>query len=161
MNPQARRDLAARVLATAASCDNRRLASDDERQMAVAFWAEALHPETTLADATNAVIEHYATTTDWLMPAHVNKLTATYRRERLLDTEVPYPPGLADSPQLENEWRRAWHQAVKQGASPETAQGLAWERIGRTPPRELPAAPTADVKAALARFKTTFGRKTR
>lgn len=160
MDIQTRRDLAARVLMKAAACDNRKLGTDDERQMAVAFWAEALHPETNLQDAMNAVTHHYATTSDYLMPAHINKITARYRRERLLAVEAPYPPGLGDSPRLETEWRKAWHRAVQQGASADTATRLAWGHIDHHPPREITSGPSTDIQARIARLKQTFGRKT-
>ncbi len=74
--------LAATCLAWAAAFDNRKTDSPADRQLQIQAWAEALHDLTTPEDARRAITEHYAESTEWLKPAHVNRLTARYRKER-------------------------------------------------------------------------------
>jgi transcription elongation GreA/GreB family factor len=45
-------------------------------------WAEALDTGITPEDARRAITEHYATSTEWLKPAHINRRCAEYRRVR-------------------------------------------------------------------------------
>lgn len=149
------------ILAKAAAYDGRKAGSPDEQRLTVQAWAEALHPDTTVEDGMRAVTEHYASSSDWLMASHVNRLTAKYRADRLnLDTLViPVPDGLGDEPATEIAWQAAWLTAIKAGDSPNTATTKAWAAIGRTVPREIESTQKHDVKSALEDFKRRFGRK--
>jgi len=64
------------VLTKAAAYDRRTIGRAE-----VMAWYEALG-DVDLADALEAVADHYAESTDWLMPAHVRRLTAEIGRER-------------------------------------------------------------------------------
>jgi hypothetical protein len=62
-------------------------ASFDNREPSVASdhaWASALnHLGVEFADARQAVIQHYAVSTNWIMPADVGRIATTIKTERL------------------------------------------------------------------------------
>ena len=153
--------VAAVALSKAAAFDNRKMNSQQERELTIRAWAEALHPDTTRQDALDAVTEHYSGTAQWIMPAHINRLTAKYRAARLnLDTvTMPVPDGLGDEPAAEIAWQSAWLDAVKSGDSDQVAQERAWATIGRTMPKQIESTEKHDIKSALEDFKRRFGKK--
>lgn len=67
----------AALLTYASAFDGRRVSAE-----VATAWAEALDTATTLADARQAITEHYAGSSAWLMPAHVNARCREYRRIR-------------------------------------------------------------------------------
>lgn len=67
----------AALLTYASAFDGRRVSAE-----VATAWAEALDTATTLADARQAITAHYAETTTWVMPAHVNVRCREYRRIR-------------------------------------------------------------------------------
>lgn len=87
-----------------------RIASLDSRktteESAIAF-TDALIPMS-WEDALAAVNLHRQTSTEWLMPAHLNRIVKAWREERLRAAgDVIPPPELADDPAKEREWIRA------------------------------------------------------
>ena len=153
--------VAAVALSKAAAFDNRKMNTQQERELTIRAWAEALHPDTTQQDALDAVTEHYRSTTAWIMPAHINKITAGYRAARLnLDTvTVPVPDGLGDEPATEVAWQATWLEAVKAGDSHDTAATKAWTAIGRHRPHEIESTERADIRHRINELKTRFGKK--
>lgn len=75
-------EFAAAALATLSAFDGRTYATNDDRQAKIHAWAAALDSRTTPTDFQRAVAEHYANSTQWAMPAHINTLTRQYRQER-------------------------------------------------------------------------------
>lgn len=150
-------DLAARVLMATGYKGE----SDRARALEIQMWAAALHDDTTLDDALQAIAYHRGNVGGFLEPVHVNRLTARYRRERLnLDTlTIPVPEGLGDEPAAEIAWQSAWLDAVKSGDSDQVAQERAWSAIGRTMPRQIESTEKHDIKSALEDFKRRFGKK--
>lgn len=153
--------VAAVALSKAAAFDNRKMNTQQERELTIRAWAEALHPDTTQQDVLDAVTEHYAATSQWIMPAHINKITARYRAARVnLDAmRFPVPEGLGDEPATEVAWTAAWLEAVKAGDSDAVAQERAWAAIKRKKPLQIESTEKQDVKSALEDFKRRFGRK--
>lgn len=135
--------------------------SDRARALEIQMWAAALHEDTTLEDALQAIAYHRGNVGGYLEPVHVNRLTAKARAARLnLDTvRVPVPEGLGDEPAAEIAWQRAWLDAVKAGDSDQAAQERAWAAIGRTMPKQIESTEKHDVKSALEEFKRQFGKK--
>jgi hypothetical protein len=101
---------AAAVLATAAAFDRRTVGEVDVRA-----WAEVLS-DVSVADALAGVKEHYANTSDFLMPADVRRVARRRVRERLEATAVPpVPAEIADDGRLSVEWHRARLAEIKAG----------------------------------------------
>lgn len=101
------------LLARIAALDSR-----TAKPAAVEAFAAALIPMTQ-ADAIAAIDYHRETSTEWLMPAHLNQIVKTWRAERIKRAGDPIPPAeLANQPHLEIKWRRAWLSAVGDGYNP-------------------------------------------
>lgn len=150
-------DLAARVLMATGYKGE----SDRARALEIQMWAAALHDDTTLEDALQAIAYHRGNVGGYLEPVHVNRLTARYRAARVnLDAmRFPVPEGLGDEPATEVAWTAAWLEAVKAGDSDAVAQERAWAAIGRKKPLQIESTEKQDVKSALEDFKRRFGRK--
>ena len=150
-------DLAARILMATGYKGE----SDRARALEIQIWAAALHDDTTLEDALQAIAYHRGNVGGFLEPVHINRLTARYRAERLnLNTvRIPVPDGLGDEPATEIAWQAAWLTAIKAGDSHDTAATKAWHTIGRTKPHEIESTQKHDIKSALEEFKRRFGRK--
>lgn len=83
----------AALLTFASALDNRRVTAE-----VATAWADALDEATTLADARRAITEHYAESSAWLMPAHVNARCREYRRIRAeLEANEAEKRALADA----------------------------------------------------------------
>lgn len=153
------RQIAAATLSKASVFDNRKGESERDKQLTVAGWAEVLDPATTLEDALEAVSIHYKAETTWLMPAHVNRITARLRAARVAGLQVQPPAELADRPSVETRWLRGYRQAAAQGADHDQAASAAWQHIGQAPAEQKQVTgPPADVKRKLDQLKSTFGR---
>ncbi len=82
------------VLAMIGTYDRREFTPTDVRA-----WHAAWHPTLTFEDARHAVSEHYRTSTDWLMPAHINRIAKARRDDRGQRNALPVgDPGLAPMP---------------------------------------------------------------
>ena len=92
---------AAALLAVASAFDNRNVTEE-----AATLWAEALR-DMTLTDGKAAIIAHYQTKRDWIMPADINREVATIRRRRLKSVDIPDPP-----PGLTHGQEVAWHNRI-------------------------------------------------
>lgn len=149
-------DLAARVLMATGYKGE----SDRARALEIQMWAAALHDDTTLEDALQAIAYHRGNVGGYLEPVHVNRLTAKYRAARVnLDAmRFPVPEGLGDEPATEVAWTAAWLEAIKTGDSDAVAQERAWAAIGRKKPLQIESTEKQDVKSALEDFKHRFGR---
>lgn len=153
------RQIAAATLSKASVFDNRKGESDHDKQLTVAGWAEVLDPATTLDDALEAVSIHYKAETTWLMPAHVNRITARMRAARVAGLQVQPPAELADQPSIETRWLNGYTHAAGQGADHDQATSAAWQHIGRAPAEQKQlTGPPADVRQKLNQLKATFGR---
>lgn len=109
-----------RILARAAAYDGRR-----PDPIVVEAWLAAigdLNPD----DALNAVVEHYAHSTEWLKPAHLRTIVKRKRAERLRGADQAVPPADPDASDYTRQLRRM----------------LAEIADGRTVARALDAAPT-------------------
>lgn len=117
---------AAAVLAYASAGDNRTVTRE-----ASLIWAESLKADMTVDEARRAVISHFANSTDYLQPAHVNALVAADRKARaaILPSVIP-PRELADDPERGWQWHRVWGDAVIAGHTEETAREIANRDFG-------------------------------
>lgn len=107
----------------------------------LAAWSAALDPGITPKDAADAVVAHYATSSDWLMPAHVNHHCLGLRKARIEADKAhgtPVPVGLGDDPMRERRWKIARLEAIAQGCTREEAEKRAYTAVGHTPMIEPP-----------------------
>ncbi len=119
------------ALTLAASFDNRQVSEAGARA-----WAEIM-PHIGLEDAKNAIIQHFATSREYLMPVDVIRLVNAMRAERTRSIELPIPPReLADYPQAESQWLMAFKAAISDGASRDSAVAIANASQGITPDTE-------------------------
>ncbi len=72
------------VLAMIGTYDRREFTPTDVRA-----WHAAWDPALTFEDARHAVTEHYRTSTDWLMPAHINRIAKARRDDRASRNSLP------------------------------------------------------------------------
>jgi len=114
----------AALLGKAAALDDRKVSSEK----AIEF-AKALNPMT-FADATAAIEHHRATSTEWLMPAHLNKIVTGWKRERLRRAPLEIQPAeLAAHPELEREWMQRRRELIADGYPAADAETVATEQI--------------------------------
>lgn len=105
------------LLAGIAAFDNRKPGTPEEADRTATLWAHALH-DITLADAGRAVTEHFATSTEWLMPAAIRATVLRVRRQRRLQHSKDHgpllpPPGLSDAEEI--AWLRQALERVSNG----------------------------------------------
>lgn len=150
-------DLAARILMATGYKGE----SDRARALEIQIWAAALHDDTTLEDALQAIAYHRGNVGGYLEPVHINRLTARYRESRLDHVQVPIPDGLADQPHLEVRWQTEVVKHLKAGRDLPTAMSLAWQAIDRQPPQAIESSHRVDAREALKKFKTAFGKGTK
>ena len=136
---------AAMVLGTAVLYDRRTVGQADAEA-----WAAALG-DLPLEDCKQAVIRHYSSSADWLMPAHVKDGVRKIRAQRRADYgPLPLPPArirdLDDGPEF-NAAYAAWvkdsYRRIGDGLDPETDD-----------PPELVQRPTAAVIETLRKQLT-------
>ncbi len=72
------------VLAMIGTYDRREFTPAD-----VKAWHAAWDHALTFEDARHAVSEHYRTSTDWLMPAHINRIAKSRRDDRAMRNALP------------------------------------------------------------------------
>lgn len=114
------------LLAYAALGDNRTVT----RETAM-FWSEVLRPDVSLDEARSAVTFHFANSTDYLTPAHVNEIVDSQRevRKRMVPDVIP-PSELADRPEDGWDWTKVWQEAVIAGHAEARAREIANHRFG-------------------------------
>jgi hypothetical protein len=111
------------LLTMAAAFDNRTVGEAN-----VAAWASVLHPDMRLSDGMEAMKAHFAKSSEYLKPAHINQGVDQIRRERLAKAPIMLIP--TDLHQaVERQWMRAFTDAVKDGesdphATADTAMGI-------------------------------------
>jgi hypothetical protein len=104
---------AAVLLAGIAVFDNRKPGSPEEAERTATLWAQALH-DVPLADAGRAVTEHFATSSEYLMPAHIRAAVKRIRNKRIADhPPLTPPPGLSDVEEL--AWLGAARRRIGNG----------------------------------------------
>ena len=104
-------------------------------------WAAALDDNITFADAKTIVIEHYARTRDWIMPADVNAASRQIRHARTSVMASPQPPETLDGiPAREQAWTRAYIRLIGDGMTEAEADAQACAEHGVTRPA-IEAAP--------------------
>jgi hypothetical protein len=120
---------AAKVLAVAKLVDNRQF----NEETAVA-WAQMLEPTVTLPEALAAVQRHLSSSTEYLVPAHVNQQVAAVRAERRQRIKDAGPPDFPDDLTYAQEqvYRRRYHELVGDGMSRDDAQAAADSEGGFT-----------------------------
>src|SRR5690606_41175547 len=122
--------IAAALLAYAAATDNRNVTEEAARG-----WAAALDERVTPADGKAAIHTHRATSTDWLMPAHVNAEVRRIRKSRADATgEVNPPAEPADRPATENAWKRQYARAACSADTPEAANNVTCDTLDNAVP---------------------------
>lgn len=113
---------AARVLALASAYDNRRLGTKDEARAKAAAWAEALDPRMSLDEAIALTRDHFATSNEYFVPAHLNRAYKALRARRLnAAIEPPPPEHVRNDPAAELAWRRTWRTRIADGHDPQKA----------------------------------------
>lgn len=131
--------VAAGLLGYAASTDNRDASSEE----AARGWAAALDEHVSLTDGKVAIDRHRATSTDWLMPAHINAEVRRIRRsrtEKIGADELP-PAELDGQPAHAITWTREYRRAIGDGDEPEQAAKRACAAVGIAVPEQLEADP--------------------
>jgi len=113
------------LLTYAALGDNRTVTRET-----AAFWAEVLRPDISLDEARSAVSAHFANSTEYLTPAHVNAEVTRQRevRKRLVPDVIP-PRELADHPERGWQWTKVWQDAVIAGHTEDQARAIANHRF--------------------------------
>ena len=124
---------AAALLAVAAAFDNRKPDPD-----AAKAWAVALEGYR-FEDARDAIVRHFRSTSEYLLPVHVIRGVKAIRKQRLDDHPLPpVPAGKTDAEEL--AWKRDMRDRIANGEV--------------FPIPELPAgAPPAAVKALAAGWR--------
>lgn len=120
---------------------------------AVSLWSAVLTPDMQRQDAVEAVRHHFGTSTDYLMPVHVNDYVRQLRRRRVAECKaVPVVPADLHQAQ-ERAWLSLFWDAVKRGEL--EPQQVADAEMGLIRP-ELPSADPGRVLAIerLASSKT-------
>ena len=131
------------LLLMASAYDNRKPAEITTRA-----WAAALDENILYADAQSIVIEHYANTRDWIMPADINTRSRQIRQARTRDMRSPEPPeALEGIPEREHAWTRAYVRLIGDGLTESEADAQACAEHGVTR-AQLDAAPRP-VQAAI------------
>lgn len=121
-----------------------------------AFWYEALRSDISFDEARSAVSSHFANSTDYLAPAHINAIVTEQRRVRTREVPPVIPPReLADEPAREIEWRRTWEDAVIAGHTEDRAREIANQRFDITEDEPL-AIGSAEVEQKLEEFRGAF-----
>ena len=119
-----------RLLALCASYDRRKTGDAD-----VLAWYRIIG-DLRFADCEQAVLDHYAESAEWIMPAHVRMRVSEARRQRIQDADIPAPP-----PELLDD-TEAWRAAVR-AANVAAADGrdpaAAIAAVARSVHRELEA----------------------
>jgi len=135
---------AAALLAIAAAFDNRTVT-----EAAAVAWSEALDRRITLEDGKRIIIEHYARTRDWIMPADINQANRLLRKSRTERVE-PEPPTTLDPADTLRliAWRRSWFRHIGDGLTPEAATTAACAELGLAPPPPITA--TRPVEGLIA-----------
>lgn len=134
------------LLRDIASADHRTVAETD-----VDFWHDCLD-DVDFDDARAAVVQHFRTSTSWLMPAHIRTAVTRIRTVRIAAVPQPDPgPELADHPRDYALALRAQLAELANGKSVRTAIT-----------RSLPPAPEARAHAearcnAIAEAKRVAG----
>lgn len=138
---------AAALLMYAAATDNRQPSAE-----AAIGWANALDERVTPEDGKAAIDAHRATSTDWLLPAHINTEVRRIRKARAdAIGDVNPPAELADKPALENTWKREYARAVCDGETPDVAVKRACDALDIAVPLQLEAVPRPEaVKRLMA-----------
>ena len=121
---------AAALLTIAAAYDNRKPDEDQARA-----WALALD-DASFEDCRDAIVQHYRTSREWLMPVDVLNGARRIRLDRW-DKYMgrygmpPWPPELADDPAAENRWHNEVRDLILSGrvTSPEQWQTVAPELV--------------------------------
>jgi len=125
--------VAAALLMYAAATDNRQPSAE-----AAIGWANALDERVTAEDGKAAIDTHRATSTDWLLPAHINAEVRRIRKGRADTIGDVHPPAeLADRPALENTWKREYARAVCDGETPEAATKRACDALDIPVPAQI------------------------
>lgn len=118
----------AAVLTVAAAYDGRKAAEVTSRA-----WAAALDDNITFADAQAIVIEHYAETRDWIMPADINARSRRIRRSRITAALDPQPPAELESDQIrERAWSATYRRLIGDGLTETDAEARADHEHGVT-----------------------------
>lgn len=104
------------LLTLMASYDRRKVGKAD-----VKAW-HAIAGDLRFTDGWQAVLGHYAESTEWMMPAHLRQRVAAIRQARL-DAAGPteIPQELADRPIEAREWLQRTRDAIADGAGPQRA----------------------------------------
>ena len=126
-----KRSEAALLLAKISAYDRRTVGDAD-----IEAWAEVLPEDMPLADALDAVRDHFRSSTEFLMPLHLIDAVRSIRQGRLRAAGTPPIPGGLDWKQ-EKAWRQLWCNAVKDGESAEDATVIADQAMHITPMEEI------------------------
>ena len=115
---------AARLLGYLAGVDNRQ-----PSEAAALAWADALDGSVTFEAAREAAAVHRSESTEYIQPAHINRIVRRIRRERVHRDGTPPIPGGLSYPQ-EQAWRRVYHDRIGAGVAREGAVAFANAAIG-------------------------------
>jgi hypothetical protein len=140
---------AAVLLGGISAFDNRK---PDET--AAKMWAHAL-ADLRLPDCAEAVTQHFATSTDYLMPAHIRAIVRRIRAQRIAEHPLLEPPPELTGAQ-EREWRLEINARIGDGETfdPDQFRG----ELKARDMRELTAGQTIDSGEAVANLRSQVRR---
>ena len=142
---------AALLLTWAASFDNRYTPrSADEVWPAAEAWAAALHSTVSPADGKRAITAHYAASTDYLVPAHVNASVRALRARRLAEALDPVPPAGLTAGEY-REWLVECQRRIGDGMPSEDASREVREVMGLPDEGRLVGPPPPGLAAVTGR----------
>ena len=138
-------DDAATLLTVCAAFDLRKVGTADS-----IAWSQALQ-RVSFLEARDAVVAHYTTSRERIMPSDVLGLVLAARRRVMTAAGLPnYPPAL--DPQGERAWRLAWRDALLAGRDAATAERIADHRLSITRPTAPQIGPPPEIAAAIGQF---------
>lgn len=122
---------AAALLTICATFDNRK--PDRDQAQAWSLVLDGLR----FLDCRDAIVAHYKTKRDWIMPSDVIQGVDRIRGERLRKFgHIPPPPQLADDPAAEIAWVRAVKERVADGEITSMAEVEDYDP-GELKPRDM------------------------
>lgn len=138
---------AAETLSLCSAFDNRTVS-----RVTAEAWAAAL-PDLRVEDVKVAIVNHYGTSREWIMPADVRTAVRALRASRLAAAPAPQPPETIDPDNvpLTLAWTRARNTAIADGCDIEEADAIACAEVGApVPALEVAPRPVAALVAQAA-----------
>lgn len=136
------------MLTACALFDNRTISD-----LTAKAWSKAIAPIVTYSDAVEAVADHYAESSEWIMPADINRRVRAIRRTRTAALAPPAPPEPLTADR-DLAWRREYTRVIGDGKGRDEAEEHANHILGLQPAQLVPP-PTEEMRALVQRYAKT------